>query len=239
MRMAIAIVICFLWNTSDAGMFSGSLSDQDAATLHKIAVVSVLGDKLHLDTTGLTVFSNSSSDVVVPQWRIDSTIAEHVINLVSQDQRFVCEALKLPADVSVSEEFLGIKGLSSKGRQLLVNQGLSRGADAVLVITPQTNASDRLQTSGYGLRHGRLFGKEYVGILEGIGIVLVRVAGNQVLAQRSQGQIIQTKMAWPVKTTWDEVPPEEQLQIEHAIEGALLRSIDETLPAMKLAQPAH
>jgi hypothetical protein len=229
----------FLWNTSDAGMFSGSLSDQDAATLHKIAVVSVLGDKLHLDTTGLTAFANSSTDVAVPQWRIDSTITEHVINLVSQDQRFVCEALKLPADVSVNEEFLGVKGLSSKGRQLLVNQGQSQGADAVLVITPQTNANDRLQTSGYGLRRGRLFGKEYVGILEGIGIVLVRVAGNQVLAQQSQGQIIQTKMAWPVKTTWDEVPPEEQSQIEHAIKGALLRSIDETLPAMKLAQPAH
>jgi hypothetical protein len=239
MRMAIAIVTCFLWNTSNAGVFSGSLSELDAATLHKIAVVSVLGDKLHLDTTGLTVFANSSTDVAVPQWRIDSTIAEHVINRVSQDPRFVWEALELPADVRVSEEFLGFTGLSSMGRRLVVNQGQSQGADAVLVITPQTNASDRLRTSGYGLRHGRLFGKEYVGILEGIGIVLVRVAGNQVLAQRSQGQIIQTKMAWPVKTTWEEVPPEEQSQIEHAIEGALLRSIDEMLPAMKLARPAH
>ncbi len=239
MRMAMAIVICFLWNTSDAGMFSGSLSDQDAATLHKLAVVSVLGEKLHLDTTGLTVFAHGSTDVAVPQWRIDSIITDHVINRVSQDQRFVCEALKLPADVSVTEELLGFKGLSSKGRQLLVNQGQSQGADAVLVITPQTNANDRLQTSGYGLRRGRLFGKEYVGILEGIGIVLVRVAGNRVLAQQSQGQIIQTKMAWHVKTTWDEVQPEEQSQIEHAITGALLRSIDETLPAMKLAQPAH
>jgi hypothetical protein len=239
MRMALAMVICFLWNTSDAGMFSGSLSDQDAAPLHKIVVVSVLGDKLHLDTTGLTVFADSSTEAAVPQWRIDSTITEHVINLVSQDQRFVCEALKLPADVSVTEEFLGDKGLSSKGRQLLVNQGQSQGADAVLVITPQTNANDRLRTSGYGLRRGRLFGKEYVGILEGIGIVLVRVSGNQVLAQQSQGRIIQTKMSWPVKTTWDEVPPDEQSQIEHAIKGALLRSINETLPAMKLAQPVH
>src|SRR4051812_28441172 len=107
MRMALAMVICFLWNTSAAGMFSGSLSAQEAATLHKIAVVSVLGDKLHLDTTGLTVFANTSSDVAVPQWGIDSTITEHVVNLVSQDQRFACEVLKLPADVSVDEEFLG------------------------------------------------------------------------------------------------------------------------------------
>jgi hypothetical protein len=219
--VALAMVIGFLWNTSDAGMFGGSLSDQDAATLHKIAVVSVLGDKLHLDTTGLTVFANNSTDVAVPQWRIDSSITEHVVNVVGRDQRFVCEALKLPADISVNEEFLGLNGLSSKGRQLIVNQGQSQGADAVLVIRPQTNANDRLQTSGYGLRHGRLFGKEYVGMLEGIGLVLVGVAGNQVLAQQSRGQIVQTRKAWPVKTTWDEVPPEQQSQIEHDIKEAL------------------
>lgn len=239
MRMLLVVAACFLWNSSAAGIFSGSLSDKDAATLHKIAVVSVLGERLHLDATGLTAFANSSTDVAVPQWHIDATIAEYVINRVSQDRRFVCEALKFPADVSVSEEFLGITSLSSKARQLLVNQAQAQGADAVLIITPMTNARDRLQTSGYGLRHGHLFGKDYVGILEGIGIVLVRVAGDQVLAQQSQGQIVQTTMAWPVKTTWDEVPPEQQSQVEQSVKETLLRSIDETLPAMKLAQPAH
>jgi len=239
MRIVLAVMVCFLWDTSDAGMFSGSLSDSDAATLHKIAVVSVLGDELHLESTGLTAFANGSTDVAVPQWHVDSTLTEHVINLVGQDQRFVCEALKLPADVSVTEEFLGFKGLSGKGRQVLVNQGQSQGADAVLVITPQTNVNDRLQTSGYGLRHGRLFGKEYVGLSDGIGVVLVRVAGDQILVQHSQVQIIQTKTAWPVKTTWTDVSAGEQSQIEHEIKEVLLRSIDQALLTMKVVQPAH
>jgi hypothetical protein len=64
--------------TSVTGIFSGSLSDKDAAEVHKIRVISLFGDTLHLGTVGLTVFGNKNSGVPVPEWGVDAAVTEHV-----------------------------------------------------------------------------------------------------------------------------------------------------------------
>src|SRR2546429_207276 len=91
MKICLGLLLLMLLGTSVAGLFSGSLSDRDAGSVHKIAVLSLLGNTLYLDTIGLTVFGNNSLHVEVPQWKMDAAVIEHVVQLLQGERRFSAE----------------------------------------------------------------------------------------------------------------------------------------------------
>ncbi|HLW25954.1 MAG TPA: hypothetical protein VKT22_16485 [Steroidobacteraceae bacterium] len=175
--------------TSDsafAGLFaSSSLSEKDAASIHKIAVISALGNTLHLDNIGLTVFQNKVAEVLVPEWKVDDHLSARVLDLLRADQRFSFEVLNLPPGTQLMNLDGPRTALRPVGRRQLIDQGRLQSVDAVLLIEVSGNPNGPTISPGFGLYNQRALGYEQVLICTAIALALFRVDGNKLLALQS------------------------------------------------------
>ena len=234
MKICLGLLLLVLSGTSVAGLFSGSLSDRDAGSVHKIAVLSLLGNTLYLDTVGLTVFGNNSLHVEVPQWKMDAAVMEHVVQLLQGERRFSAEELTLASDQVGWKEFGGFVGPSAAGRRSIVDQAHKQGADTVLLVVRETNPHDGTIPPGFGLHNRHLLGKDHVDLLASFAVVLIRVDGDKVLAQQHPDPLTPGPASWPIKASWDQLPSDEQSALENSLKQAVFSRVDGVLASMKL-----
>jgi hypothetical protein len=233
-KVALAVLLLSLSADSTAGIFSGSLSDKDAASIHKIAVFSLLGDTLHLDTIGLTVFGNQPREVPVPQWRMDAVVTEYAIRLLQLDNRFTSQALQLEPEAIEWKGSGMYLGPSTASRRLIVERARAQAADAVLLIEREINAHDQTVGPGFGLYNRHLLGKDHVSLMGSLAVVLIRVDGARVLAQQHPDPLTPSSMSWPMKTTWEALAPDEQRALEDSLKEAVLARIRHAVTSMKI-----
>jgi len=235
--MKIFLVVTLLLAISEsasAGLFaSDTLSEKDADSIHKVAVISALGDTLHLNNIGLTVFQNKVAEVAVPEWEMDDRVLAHALDALRADQRFSFEALNLARGTQLINLNGPRTALRPAGRRQLIDQGRLQGADAVLLIEVTGNSNDPTISPGFGLYDRHALGIEHVSICTSIALVLFRVDGNKVLALQAPNPLTQVSLGWPIKTTWDDLEPPAKKMIQDAIVQAMYARVDSSLQAMK------
>jgi hypothetical protein len=230
MVAAVFVVVC---GASHAGMFSHHLSDKDAAGIHHIAVVSLVGDKLHIDKIGLTVFNNAAQEVPVPQWTMDSLITLNAVKEIQAGGRFAADRLHLEAgEVSVAED-----GTMSKAdRRFLIERARAQGADTLLMVAATQNPNDRSLSPGYGLYDRRLFGHDGVFLLASVRLAVIRVDDDSVLAQSFPDPLVLTSHPWPKPSTWQEMSADQQADLEKTIKEHVIGQMSKAIVALRLSQ---
>ena len=197
----IVALLLAISSSASAGLFSpDNLSDKDAASIHKIAVISALGDTLHLDYIGLTAFQNKIAEIPVPEWDTDGHVLAHALDSLKADHRFSFEELNLARGAQLVDLTGTRTALRPAGRRQLVEQGRMQGVDAVLLIEVSGNPNDPTISPGFGLYDRRALGMEHVPISTSIALVLFRVDGIKVLALHAPAPLTQAFIAWPIKT---------------------------------------
>jgi hypothetical protein len=230
--------LLMLTGTSSAGLFSGSLSAKDAAGVHKIAVISMLGDTLHFDTMALTAFGNKRYQASVPQWEMDAAVTEHTVQELKEHGHFSAEVLQLASAKVGWQEFAGLVGLSSDGRKAILRQAEAQGADTVLLIVRETNAHESSISAGFGLWNRHVLGKDHIYLMASFSLLLIRVDGDKVLAQQHPDPLIQSAMAGPMKASWSDYTPEGQAGLESALKQRIFTMLDGALTSLSLTTSA-
>jgi len=125
----------------------------------KVAVVSLMGNQMHIQHVGTTVFTNQKRDVDVEPWGIDQQIEDKANALISASNKFSVVKAQL-ADYrqqfgSLEQNFW--TGNRKYPRQAEAIKALAAASDAELVvmITPAEYGdvffSTNQQVSGYGI----------------------------------------------------------------------------------------
>lgn len=237
MRILFAVVLSLaVSDFASAGLFApDSLSEKDAASIHKIAVVSNLGNTLHLDKIGLTVFQNKVEQVSVPDWNMDDHVLTYALDGLRSDGRFSFQVLNLPPGTELMDLNGPRPALRPAGRRQLIDQGRSQGVDAVLLIEVAGSPNAPTISPGFGLYDQHTLGIEHVSICTSIALALFRVDGNKVLALQTPVPLTQVTMVWPIRTSWEDLEPMAKRNIQDAIVQTLYARVESSLRAMKFA----
>jgi hypothetical protein len=78
-HFAAAMTAVLIGAPAFAGLFSTSLSAEDAHQVKRLAVASTLGDTVHGRLVGLTAFQNKSFDASIPGWNLDATVTKDLV----------------------------------------------------------------------------------------------------------------------------------------------------------------
>jgi hypothetical protein len=230
------VLVAFMTSSiAYAGLFSSSLSDADAAAVHKITVMTVLGETLYVDRLGLTVFGNEAFHVAVPEWGIDNLLTDHIVQAIQHGGRFSAEALNLaalPVDVKASDSAYD---LSKHRRLAILNQAKAQGADTVLLFLRERNVHDRNMPPGFGIYSQKLLKHEEAYLFASFGVHLFRVDGDSALAQQHPDPAFQPGYKQPLKSAWDQYSAEEKSALELTLKQAIILRADSVLDSMRLS----
>ena len=236
----VVVLLVAASRVASAGLFySESLGDKEASTIHKIAVCSAVGNALHLDKLGFTVFGNASHEISVPEWEVDNHLLAHALEVLKADQRFSFEQLVLPPGTQLIHFYGPETGLSPGGRQLLIERGRAQGVDAVLLIEASGSENTPLLGPGFGLYQWGRHGGDHVSVGTLIAVVLFRVEGNKALAIQSPKPLTQVPLAWPTNTPWENLESPDKKRIQDAIMETLYMRVEESLRSMKFTVGAR
>ncbi len=239
MRIPFGLLFLLVSTSVDAAAYNIHLSDKDAVSIHKVAVVSLLGDTLHLDTIGLTVFGNSAVDVPIAEWGIDASVVSHTVERIGAAARYSAEPLNVPpSGIGWEKRFNGFEGISREGKRTMMELAQAQGADTVVAIVRETKSNNRLLRAGLGLVRHRLFGRERVNTVAACSVSIYRVPDLDILGQDHPDPFIvqPTSVAWPLTSTWDDVAPEDKKRIEESIRAFASKVVDGALQKLKLAE---
>lgn len=237
MRNLFGLFLLLLLSPASAGLFSSKLSDGDAAGIHKVAVLSCLGDTLYVDSIGLTAFNNKGFQAPVPQWNMDSSITEHVTEMMRLRGRWPAEALNIGFEQLGWHQFGGYSGFSHEGRHRMVEQARAQGADAVLVVCREENPHDSHVKAGFGLYSHSLLGKEHQSLLASYYVMILGVPSDKVLAQQHPDPLVPQKTALPMRASWELYTPEEQAGLESDLRKFIYSGLDQALETMNVLRP--
>jgi hypothetical protein len=111
------------------------LAPEDAAQIKRLAVVSVLGDKLRIAKAGVIVFQNKSFDVPVPDWGLDAHIRSYMQERIVASGRINgnVESLVVP----------------KSDKTAILDLARQQGFDAVIGAMPERGPPPQGQFVGY------------------------------------------------------------------------------------------
>jgi hypothetical protein len=162
-------VACALFaQPAAAGLFSTALSDADAGTLKRIAIISLFGHRLQGQQIGLTVFGNRHFEADVPDWSLDAEVRKLLQEEAAASGR-VHGALEPWEDVPGGD------------RKSILAAAREKGFDAVLVAEPTDNPHDRLLPAGPTLLHRKLMGLDKVHVCNSMHVLIWRVADGKTI----------------------------------------------------------
>lgn len=233
-------VLLLVSSLASAASSAASLSEPDAASVHRIAVVSSVGETFHGINIGITVFGNSAWDAPVPEWGVDAGVTDNILLVMKQRGRFPAEPLnlngfKLPWLSRRSQDI----DLPDDARQALLERARQQGADALLMV--MRNSLGTLHRPGFGLvrrNQPGLAAHPCVYVL--FGAVLFRVSdGKRISSQVERPcefEANRTKPQFVWKDAWEQYNATEHGALEAAVKHELDAQTDLMLEEMKLVK---
>jgi hypothetical protein len=225
-------------HTASAGLFSGP-SEKDLEGIHRVAVVTFLGDTFHGIQIGTTVFQNKYFDAPVPQWQMNDRANEEVVRTMALRGLFPAEALKI-GDLPVPSLYRKPKDMrvSGEGLQKLLDLAKQQGDEALLIVQ-QTDGGDNFpfHKPGFGLFRRGAFGMTTQCAYVSFFMELVRVDTGKSIVRRGQEPCYASPEKFEWKPSWDQYSAEEQAALEASVKDHLVGMVDLLLSNMKLLKP--
>jgi hypothetical protein len=143
-----AVMAALIAAPAYAGLFSTSVSPEEAHQIKRLAVVSSMGDTVHGKSVGLMVFQNKSFDASILGWNLDAAMTKDLVERIVAGARIGGEVVSLSTSSTKESEILG--------------EARAQGFDAVLVVLPEENVHDRSLGSGVTLLHRKIPGVDKI-----------------------------------------------------------------------------
>lgn len=201
---------------------SGPMTRQDVVGMRRVAVVSNLGQQLHLLSVGTTVITNRLSSIPVDTWAIDRLVLNH-----AQDQvRAVSGAAVEPLDwTGLPTRTLPESGLTGPQLAPLLDRAQKQGFDTLVVIEGDDNQTFARMRAGYGLYVHYFLGSGSTCVYVSMRATVYNVASRQRLAgdigatypclRGSEGK-------YPIKAEWRDYSESERSDIRRDVEYAVM-----------------
>ena len=208
----------------------------------RVAVLSVMGDRLAVRHVGTTVFQNERRDVDVPQWQIDRSTENAAARLIGTGGRFKV----VTADTTDARRRAGkmATGFFSGpqlqgGPQSVAAFAKQAGADYVLVIAPNPIGDPFMGTNqsfaGYGIYQRGFMGTRNAGNFLTLRVVLHDGrSGDEVARTQDHASSRRADALW-MDSSKLVLSESNAAATKTAIEELIERSLKKTLAQLKLA----
>jgi hypothetical protein len=220
-RYCAVIVAALTSGPAFAGLFSTSLSPEDARQIKRFAVVSVMGDTVHGKSVGLTVFQNKSFDASIPGWNLDATVTKDLVEHVV-------------AGAKIGGEVVPLSTSSTKESDIL-SEARAQGFDAVLAVLPEENVHDRSIGAGVTLLHRKIPGVDKVHPCTVVAVRVFRVSdGKQIgVSFADPCSYARNSLVW--HDSWEGFSEEEKQATLTALEEFALQHLRSALVSLHLS----
>jgi hypothetical protein len=216
-----------------AGMFGPS--EKDLSPLHRVGVVSLLGDSFHSVVVGTTIFQNTSNDFPVSQWNIDAFTREEAVRLLEEKGRFKGEPLQLDG---LDERTLYKKpddyAISTAGAEKLLAMARQQGLDGVLIIERYLWRDFSFYTPGFGVMKRTMFGKSGGCVYASMLLNIYSVNSGLSVVARPVVPCKGLDLIFEPRATLDAYSAEEQVALAAAVKAQIHKGLESTLSDMKL-----
>jgi hypothetical protein len=197
------------------------LAPEDAAQIKRLAVVSVLGDKLRIAKTGLTAFQNKSFDVAVPDWGLDAHI-----------RTYMQERIVASARINGSVKSLVVP---KSDKTVILDLARQQGFDAVIGAMPEASPPPQGQFVQYSPTI-LFWGGMGPYACDGMAIYIWRVSDGKELAI---SQPMQCKFRAPLvgvawHGSWSEFAEDEKHKCVESVQGFVEEQIVLAFADLKL-----
>ncbi|HEY4339838.1 MAG TPA: hypothetical protein VGM97_07825 [Steroidobacteraceae bacterium] len=221
---------------ASASEFDSSVSEKDAATIHRIAVVVSLGSTFRADfRRGVVGFGDRRFDVPVPQWDIDHLVAEHIVSMVNMGARFHADALIVDdLDWPKAQYVPDGTEISGVDKSKLLERAGQQGEDAILVVTPVYGVPATIALPGFGLLGDDVHGKRDVCVLAYIAVSAYRTSDGHTVGQQFSKPCATKTDKFEMKDAWSNYGPDEQSAVETAVKQGVTAQIDLLLGNLKV-----
>jgi hypothetical protein len=220
-RFCATVVVVLIGAPAFAGLFSTSVSPEDAHQIKRLAVVSTMGDTVHGKIVGLMVFQNKSFDASIPGWNLDATMTKDLVEHIVAAAKIGGEAVPLSTSSAKESEILG--------------EASTQGFDAVLVVAPQENVHDRSLGAGMTLLHRKLPGVDKVHPCTLVAVRVFRVSDGKQIGFAVPDPCIYARNTLVWHDTWDAFSDEEKKATLAALQKYSLERLRSALVSLKLS----
>jgi hypothetical protein len=225
--------------SATAGVFDLRLSDERAADLHRVAVVSLLGTRLHGRKVGLTMFQNAAFDAEVPGWNVDATAAESLRAMAAEDARLHEVDVLQPDAATLQASFGGDEERADLRPNALLAYAAARGFDGLLLIHRGWNENEPFAVPGLTLLNRRIPGvNRTVACIAGFVRLYATHSGKQLAAAGGDETCSTRSIDAGWRQSWDAYTPEEQAHIETVFLAAIDLRIRMALTDMRIGAGA-
>lgn len=214
---------------------------KEQRSLHKIGVVSLLGDDARFYRAGPLMLPTQHEFLPVPQWRIDTYARAVVRRQLAQRYQYVPlhydpRALEDAMEVGDSERFrLG----NVQGQLHKIVDGR---VDAVVLIVPTTQddliSGKSEPLMGYGMYRLTLMSQQIGAPYVGVKVVLLDAKTLKPISQHAESKYMSYYTAgW--NTDFKDMPMVQKRQVEQNIKTLLSKELKAGLKQVGLATPVH
>ena len=216
-----AVMAAFIGAPAFAGLFSTSLSAEEAHQIKRLAVVSSMGDTVHGKSVGLMVFQNKSFDASILGWNFDAAMTKDLAGHIVAGEKIGGEVVPLVTASTKESE--------------IVSEARAQGFDAVLVVLPEENVHDRSIGSGVTLLHRKIPGVDKVHPCVVGAVRVFRVSdGKQIgVSVLEPCSYARNTLVW--HDTWDAFSDEEKKATLAALQEHSRERLRSALVSLKLS----
>ncbi len=237
MRNCVLVGLLLLSGIANAGPFDHKVSPQDLDGIQRMAVQVRLGDTFHASFVGTTVFNNKFFDAPVPQWGIDSFIAQYIVEDMKLRGRFPAQALDV-GDLNMQDLYKK-SGAILGSREVvatLLEKAKQQGADALMVVEMvRPSQNFQFHQPGFGLFRKSTFGLTMGCIYSVFNTVVFRVDTAKRIAWGGDEPCLSSReKGFEQKDSWDQYTAEEKAAFEAAVKQQLSGKIALRLEQYKL-----
>ena len=234
MKWILAALLAVSFSSpAGAGLFRAS--EKDLASLHRVGVVSLLGDTFHSVFVGTTAFQNTGHDIPVPQWSINAFARDEALQLLTEKGRFKAEPLGLEG---LQEQTLYGKphdyAISKTGVEKLVAMAREQGLDGGLVIGRNLWQEMPFYTPGFGVVRRTMFGQSAGCVYAAMSFELFRADTGKSVVRRAVPPCTRNNVDYEPRATLEAYSEEEQTALAAAVKAQVHQGVDTALTDMKL-----
>ncbi len=224
-RSALAMSLFLLGGVDGARatILESTLAPTAAEPVKRLAIVSLLGNTLHLVSIGTVVFQNRGYDAPVPEWNVDDKVQQQFIGAIRETGHISAEISPLAA--------------STPSKVAILSAARDGRFDVVLAVLPETDPNDRPWPAGPSLRRRELFGHSGVNVCNGMVVRAWRVRdGFQInVSVPSPCGVPHTTLAW--HDQWSEYTEAENQSLQEQLQSVIQAQLDRVLVDLYLRQP--
>ena len=250
-HITTSVALYLLAQNAYADLFDKQLTDERAASIRRMAVISTLGATLHGRNVDVTVFGNQAFEADVPSWALDSLIEQQLLDGARSDSRLKDVGI-LTLDSAARALLYDGSGVNLRfHKPALLKAAADQGFDAVLVFAQGYNENEPFAEAPLTL----MARPEFWGALKGwkksstspykimpcataVFRVLSAATGKQIAFSRGGENcgIPEPSLTW--HKTWGEYTQDEQAATEAAFKAFLVRRAQAALSNMHFGVPA-